>query len=748
MSTTRGQLDPEIQNLLDRLRRRIRLYVWLEGVAALVVVIGLAFWFGLLFDWLFEPPALVRSVALMVLGGILFWVLYRLILARAFARLPDSSMALLLEKHAGRFDDSLLTAVQLAELADREDKFSAEMLAYTNQQARSRVSEARLNSVFNFRPLTRKVAAAVLLLVSIGLFGYLASDALAFFVQERVIGLADARWPRNTRLIIDGFPPDAQGIRTMKIARGGSLDLPIKADNTMPVPPPQRVEVRYQLDDGSRGRGDARRIGEAAPGRDEYQEYIYSFKDVYHSHTFDVVGGDDRLTGLRLQVVDSPEIVAMTLHCEYPSYTNRGARELSVSGAMAIPRGTRITLRATANKDLEQVRIITTEANEPIVIDVPQDAVSRKQFEYEIPALNQDELLLFVLHDHDGIENQEPYRLLLSATPDEAPQVTVALRGIGTAITPSATIPLVGHVADDYGIARVWFEHSVNDTPPGTTASSATVAGQAEAALSERFNVETLRLEPQQKLVLAVKAADAYNLGEAPNEGSSQRFLLDVVTPDQLRSMLESRELMLRRRFETIYAEMTDTRDLMARIDFAATNDEPEMSEGEAAEGTLSAEEQASRALTRRQVRIVRSLQNIQRSAHETLAVATSFDDIHDELVNNRLDTEDLKTRLKDSISSPLKEIGGPMIKELETLLEKLNTQAADLEAGPETQRQALAQADAVLVEMKQVLDRMLELESYNEVMELLRAIIADQEKLKQQTDEKRKGKLRNLLED
>ena len=42
----------------------------------------------------------------------------------------------------------------------------------------------------------------------------------------------------------------------------------------------------------------------------------------------------------------------------------------------------------------------------------------------------------------------------------------------------------------------------------------------------------------------------------------------------------------------------------------------------------------------------------------------------------------------------------------------------------------------------------MLELESYNEVMELLRAIIADQEKLKQQTDEKRKGKLRNLLED
>ena len=41
--------------------------------------------------------------------------------------------------------------------------------------------------------------------------------------------------------------------------------------------------------------------------------------------------------------------------------------------------------------------------------------------------------------------------------------------------------------------------------------------------------------------------------------------MLDVVTPEQLRALLESRELVLRQRFESIMREMTETRDLLAR---------------------------------------------------------------------------------------------------------------------------------------------------------------------------------------
>jgi hypothetical protein len=49
---------------------------------------------------------------------------------------------------------------------------------------------------------------------------------------------------------------------------------------------------------------------------------------------------------------------------------------------------------------------------------------------------------------------------------------------------------------------------------------------------------------------------------------------------------------------------------------------------------------------------------------------------------------------------------------------------------------------------MKAVLDRMLELESYNELVELLRGIVSDQEQIKQRTQQQQREKLRGLLDE
>ena len=71
-------------------------------------------------------------------------------------------------------------------------------------------------------------------------------------------------------------------------------------------------------------------------------------------------------------------------------------------------------------------------------------------------------------------------------------------------------------------------------------------------------------------------------------------------------------------------------------------------------------------------------------------------------------------------------------------------------EPDPSTAALALAksQGDLVLEAMKQILDRMLELESYNELVELLRAIVGEHEELGEQTKKERRAKLRGLLDE
>jgi hypothetical protein len=58
----------------------------------------------------------------------------------------------------------------------------------------------------------------------------------------------------------------------------------------------------------------------------------------------------------------------------------------------------------------------------------------------------------------------------------------------------------------------------------------------------------------------------------------------------------------------------------------------------------------------------------------------------------------------------------------------------------------SLKEMDQILVEMKAVLDKMLELETFNEVVETLRQIIATQNKINEQTQQRQKDELKRKL--
>jgi hypothetical protein len=264
------------------------------------------------------------------------------------------------------------------------------------------------------------------------------------------------------------------------------------------------------------------------------------------------------------------------------------------------------------------------------------------------------------------------------------------------------------------------------------------------------------------------------------NIGQGEKYQLDIVPPEQLLSMLEGHELMLRHQFEVIYQELTDTRDALSRLDFGNGNadksadsdagrepgdrsgGEPDDKSADQAAGNGAADghaatdetpeqhvqQLAKRAMELRDLRVARALDNGDRSAHETQIVADGFDDIREEMVNNRIDTPELQTRLKDQIADPLKRISTQMFPEFRTRLLALRRVLDDTSAGPAQLKNAVAQCDAILAEMKLVLDKMLELETFNEVVDKLRDIITDQQKLNRDTIERQKQELKNKLRD
>jgi hypothetical protein len=109
-----------------------------------------------------EMPRAARIVLLAIIAAVLAYVLYRWILRRAFVRLPDHSMAVLLERRFDQFHDSLVTAVELEEQPDHAVNFNHDMLAHTREEAVINAANVRVREVFRFSPLVTKVLLAFL----------------------------------------------------------------------------------------------------------------------------------------------------------------------------------------------------------------------------------------------------------------------------------------------------------------------------------------------------------------------------------------------------------------------------------------------------------------------------------------------------------------------------------------------------------------------------------------------------------
>src|SRR3954451_6326335 len=447
-----------VRESLDAVRRRIRAYVLLQGIAIVIATVGVIFWVGLAIDWYFEPSGEIRRVGIIAAVCIAVFTAYRYLLRRLVVPISDTTLALLLERRFSTLKDHLITSVDVASQTNRSLTFHPELVARTNQAAAASVSEVETSQLFNLRPLLRSFVCAILLAASILTLAIFSQETFGIWLKR--IALSDEPWPRRVHLEVVGFTPDETGQRVHKVAQDDSYELLVHAGTTNGYEVPSEVEIRYRLPDGRHGRDPLDRIGQPSTGRDGFQLFRYEFKHVAGDMDFDVVGGDDRVRNLHLKVVDRPELYAIELECVYPDYLQRQQRRLPVTGGMRIPEGTHLVLHASSTKPLTAARVHGTKEKDDTPLEIESKTDQKLQWDYG--TLTADDVLTVNVTDVDGVTSREPYRVSLSAVKDELPQVAVRLSGISSAITPEAVLPFVGKITDDYGLDHAWFDYQVD----------------------------------------------------------------------------------------------------------------------------------------------------------------------------------------------------------------------------------------------------------------------------------------------
>jgi hypothetical protein len=362
-----------------------------------------------------------------------------------------------------------------------------------------------------------------------------------------------------------------------------------------------------------------------------------------------------------------------------------------------------------------------------------------------------DTLIRIHLEDSDGIGSPEPLKLTLNGIVDQPPVIEAALKGVGTAITRQARIPVTGTVRDEYGIAAVRFDYLVSDGPtewqprelaaPPKGPTREFELHRSDSEPYERFDVLPLDLQLKQKLTLSVMAVDGDTL-DGPNQQRSQKFVFTIVSVEELLSLLYAKELNLRKRFEQILSELKDLqKDL-------------ELHAGRAEEAAaLTGRTDAAAAESRKPLDLAistcaeRSLLAIRKSSSETIAIAAAFGEIRDELVNNAAETPQNMDRLETKILAVLSRATAEDFPATDAALGLF---ALKTEKGGDP-RPDIAESQRVLTVLIERLERVLlemrKLETFHEALELLKSIINAENELMEDTKRQRKEKALRALE-
>ena len=517
------RLRPEVTDVLRQLRSRIRRYVAIEGLAIVLVVLGLAFWFSLGADYWLELSRTTRQGLLVVALGLVAAAFVWFLLLRIVRNFRDRALALVLERRFPELNDRLITAVELVGSRDVPvTPLGAAMLRQTAEEAAELSHKLQLREVFNLRPLLKVTTLAVGLGISIFAFVLAGGDVFHTWFRRNLL-MGDEFYRRETDLTVVVLADPGERVVEFrngiyKHPRGADLTLLATVPDDKTVP--QHVDFYFRnIEHSGGGRDTMTKIGQ--------RQFRQRLGGLHESIRLWLSGGDySTRTPLIIEVVEPPQVDQLVLRTLYPDYTGLNLRDDSTTTPVrqdvpvlgtqvSIPAGSDFLLDARTNKPLLSVRIqsdlwelrlekdksqfragLEGDANRPwLDVSAAEPMLSVDGQGLRIPCVLSvlaapelvsasggpvvpfpvapDSPLRITLHDSDDIISAEPARLVINSIPDEPPRIETRLKGIGTSITRQATIPLIGEiqdpqdgskrygVTDDYGIAEARFEYRV-----------------------------------------------------------------------------------------------------------------------------------------------------------------------------------------------------------------------------------------------------------------------------------------------
>ena len=242
----------------------------------------------------------------------------------------------------------------------------------------------------------------------------------------------------------------------------------------------------------------------------------------------------------------------------------------------------------------------------------------------------------------------------------------------------------------------------------------------------ELFDLQPMDLTEGQTLTLSIVAGDS-NEFPFPGATRSEPMLFRIVSNEELLSLLYTREIGLRGRFEEVIAQLEEVRnDLQFHQDVAARVDSA---------GTVAALQDRASLTTC----ATRSGNNLRRQTNELTSITEGFEEIVQQLINNAIPPQQLAETMRSDIVNPLKTIAGEMMTTADKAVSAFRVAALDGRESKALVAASTEQVSAVIASLNQILDSVRDMAEFHEALRDLKAIYDNQIQIQEGTKQLQK---------
>jgi hypothetical protein len=239
----------------------------------------------------------------------------------------------------------------------------------------------------------------------------------------------------------------------------------------------------------------------------------------------------------------APEILNLFVRYEYPRYTGLVPRTITgLDGTVDAVIGSRATILVETLRPLDANRSSLTPAGSPR-IRLEATSAARKAYAAGITVRVDSSYTIELVDAATGEWRYESPRAI-HARPDQLPSIVIESPAPKVSVRPDDTVPVQFLAADDFGVARIEMNVSVDDRKPRVFTVSFDVAVRKHV-IGPMFNLavgdvlQGMQLTEAHEITYQLRVAD--NREPDPQLSASARQTLRV-RPDQARSFLGEQE--------------------------------------------------------------------------------------------------------------------------------------------------------------------------------------------------------------